>query len=74
MILNYTDLEWVVQSSEDLDTWSTAAVIRAAGLPATEMSGFTIEFDPGDPDQVLVKPSVVPEPERLFLRVGVVLR
>jgi hypothetical protein len=69
-----TDVEWIVEASTDLTGWSTAAVFRAADLPPTIASGYTMIRDAVDPTRISLQPNSTPRPPHLFLRVRVVRR
>lgn len=61
------DVEWAAMHSTDLVNWQQAAVIRAAGLPASVTNGFTAEV-PGGSGEVRVAIEIPPSGGKSFFR------
>lgn len=69
-----TDIEWIVETSVDLLSWTEVATIRAGGLPHDIATGYTLETDGGSPETLkLSRPIPSSEPRR-FMRLRVVER
>lgn len=68
-----TDVETVVQFSPDLstDSWMDVATVRAAGLPNTVVSGFTLQSDNGAPELMSLTINPGSYDEMGYLRVKV---
>ncbi|MEO0795253.1 MAG: BNR-4 repeat-containing protein [Verrucomicrobiota bacterium] len=71
---NRTDIEYVVQVSNDLDqnSWSDAVIIRAGDLPDLVTNGFTLRSDGGNPETLSVDFSLPTNGSPLFLLLKVI--
>lgn len=64
-------LDWLVEVSENLEDWSTAALFREGTLPDMVSDGYTVGTDQSG--KIVVSPDPgLPEPSRRFFRLRVI--
>jgi hypothetical protein len=66
-----TDVEWIVETSENLTSWQTAATIRANGLGNTIGAGLTASYGGGSPATVSLSPLPPTGGPKSFVRLKV---
>lgn len=66
-----SDVEWIVETSDNLNTWTTAATIRGNGLGNTIAPGLTANYGTGNPATVSLSPLPPTGDPKSFVRLKV---